>query len=193
MRLFIAILLPEPVREALSALRLGLPGARWVEPEAMHLTLRFMGEVNAGEAEDIDAALAAIHVPAFDLAISGIGNFQSRRRVRSLWVGLGRSEPLARLQGKVESAVVRAGFEPERRKFKPHVTLARLKKTPVGHVGAYMETHDTFAVAPFAVTAFTLMRSYLNRDGPHYETLAEYPLEGAQQPNRATVRSTEPT
>ncbi len=179
MRLFIAIALPEPVRDALSAPRSGLPGARWVAPEALHLTLRFMGEVDAAEAEDIDAALAAIHAPAFDLAISGIGSFQSRRRVRSLWVGLDRSEPLARLQGKVESAVVRAGFEPERRKFKPHITLARLKGTPVGHVGAYMETHGTIAVAPFTVTAFSLIRSFLNRGGPHYETLAEYPLHEA--------------
>ena len=178
MRLFIAILLPAPVREVLSELHSGLPGARWVEPEAQHLTLRFMGEVDAGEAEDIDAALTAIHVPAFDLAISGIGSFQSRRRVRSLWVGLGRSEPLERLQGKAESAVVRAGFEPERRKFKPHITLARLKNIPVYHVGAYMETYGTFAMAPFAVTGFTLVRSYLNRDGPHYETLAKYPLHG---------------
>lgn len=190
MRLFIAIALPDPVREALSGLRSGLPGARWVEPEAMHLTLRFIGEVDETEAEDIDAALAAITAPAFDLAISGIGSFQSRRRVRSIWVGLQRSEPLARLQGKVESAVVRAGFEPEGRKFKPHVTLARLKNTPVGRVGAYMETHDTLAMAPFPVTAFTLMRSYLNRDGPHYEVLAEYLL---QQLNLTSVRSTEET
>ena len=179
MRLFIAIVLPDPVREALAALRLGLPGARWVAPEALHLTLRFMGEVDAAEAEDIDAALAAIDAPAFDLAVLGIGSFQSRRRVRSLWVGLDRSEPLARLQGKVESAVARAGFEPERRKFKPHITLARLKGTPVGHVGTYMEAHGTCAVAPFTVTAFTLMRSHLNRDGPYYETLAEYPLDDA--------------
>ena len=190
MRLFIAIPLPEPVRRALLGLRSGLPGARWVEPEAMHLTLRFLGEVDEDEAEDIDAALAAIDAPAFELAISGIGCFQSRRRVRSVWVGLERSEPLARLQGKVESAVVRAGFEPEGRKFKPHVTLARMKNTPAGHVGAYMETHDTFAVAPFPAAAFTLVRSHLGRDGAHYEVLAEYPL---QAPKRARVRSTEPT
>ncbi|MDP7241246.1 MAG: RNA 2',3'-cyclic phosphodiesterase [Rhodospirillales bacterium] len=179
MRLFIAISLPEPVRDALSELRSGLPGARWVEPEAMHLTLRFLGELDADQAEDIDAALTAIRAPAFDLDISGIGSFQSRRRVRSLWAGVRRSEPLAHVQGKVESAVVRAGLEPESRKFKPHITLARLKKTPLGHVGAYMETHDTFAVAPFSVAAFTLMRSHLNRDGPHYEVLAEYAFEDA--------------
>ncbi|MDP6787439.1 MAG: RNA 2',3'-cyclic phosphodiesterase [Rhodospirillales bacterium] len=179
MRLFIAIPLPEAVLGALSELRSGVPGARWVEPEALHLTLRFLGELDTGEAEDIDAALRSIRAPAFDLAISGIGSFQSRRRARSLWAGIRRSEPLAHLQGKVESSVVRAGLEPESRKFKPHVTLARLKNTPLANVGAYLESHGAFAVAPFAVTAFALMRSHLNRDGPHYEALAEYPLENA--------------
>ena len=176
MRLFVGIPLPGDVREALAGLRSGLPGARWAEPRDMHVTLRFIGEVGKPEAEHIDAALGAVRAPAFELAFSGIGLFQSGSRVRTVWARLERSTLLVHLREKVESAVVRAGLEPERRKFKPHVTLARLKNTPGGRVGAYVEAQDAFAVGPFPVTGFALIRSFLNRDGPHYEPVAEYAL-----------------
>jgi 2'-5' RNA ligase len=176
MRLFVAVPLPEAVRDRLAGLGAGLPGARWVEADNMHVSLRFIGEVDEGAAEDLDAALSAIHGAAFDLSLAGVGCFESGRRVRVVWAGVNPSPALTHLHGKVESAVVRSGFGPERRKFKPHVTLARLKNTPVGKVGGFLEAGHGFAAGPVPVTRFTLYRSHLTRDGAHYEALAEYPL-----------------
>jgi 2'-5' RNA ligase len=180
MRLFVGIELPPDVRRRLAGLASGLPGARWVPPENLHISLRFIGEVDNHHAEDIDAVLAGIHAPAFELSLSGIGFFDSGPRVHAVWAGVGRSEALAFLHDKVESAVVRAGLEPERRKFKPHVTLARLKETPPRErLAAFMEHHEPFRCEPFEVAHFTLFRSHLGNEGSHYEPLSEYPLAGA--------------
>ncbi len=176
MRLFVAVPLPEAVRERLAGLRTGLPGARWVSADNMHVSLRFVGEVDEGVAEDLDAALSAVHGPAFDLSLAGVGCFQSGRRVRVVWASVDGSAALTHLHGKVESAVVRSGFGPEGRKFKPHVTLARLKNTPVGKVSGFLEAGHGFSAGPVPVTRFTLYRSHLNRDGAQYEALADYPL-----------------
>ena len=179
MRLFVGVPLPDEVRESLGALCSGLPGARWVRPENMHVTLRFIGEVDRDTAEDIDATLAEVRAPAFALKLSGVGSFQSGRRVRVVWAGIEPCEALVRLHGKVESAVVRTGLESERRRFKSHITLARLKNTPSAKVGDYIEDRNAFAVEPFPVPHFTLFRSHLGREGAHYESLADYPLAGA--------------
>jgi 2'-5' RNA ligase len=176
-RLFVGIPFPEDVRAALAGLCAGLPGAKWVAPENMHLTLRFIGEVCKDDAADIDHALGRISAPAFDLVIAGIGCFQTGRKVRILWAGIEKEPLLFRLQEKVESAVVRAGFEPERRKFKAHLTLARFRNGAPDRVGAFIENHNRFGAGPFPVDYFTLYRSHLGNAGPHYEVLAEYPLE----------------
>ena len=176
MRLFIAIPLPGPVRQRLAGLGAGLPGARWVEARNMHVSLRFIGEVDDARGEDISAALAAVRCPGFEMSLGALGSFKQGRRVHSVWAGVDKSEALARLQKKVESTIVRAGFEADHRKFKPHVTLARLKRTPVAKVGLFLEAHGGFCAGPFAVERFTLFRSYLNRGGAQYEALADYPL-----------------
>ncbi len=176
-RLFVGIPFPEDVRAALAGLCAGLPGAKWVAPENAHLSLRFIGEVGKDDADDIHHALERISAPAFDLVIAGIGCFQTGRKVRVLWAGIEKEPLLLRLQEKVESAVVRAGFEPERRKFKAHVTLARFRNGAPDRVGAFIENHNRFGAGPFHVDHFTLYRSHLGNAGPHYEALAEYPLE----------------
>lgn len=179
MRLFVGIALPDSVRERLGGLRYGLPGARWVEPGNLHITLRFIGEVGRPQAEDLDAALSAVRAPAFTLNVCGVGFFDKADRVHTLWAGIERSDALSFLHDKIESAVVRCGFEPERRKFTPHVTLARLKNTPNGRLGPLLETWGTFSAGAFAVQAFTLFESFPGGDGAHYEHLADYPLDGA--------------
>ena len=103
MRLFIALSLPEEVRERLSLLAGGLPGARWVAPESLHLTLRFVGEVDAPQAHDLDDVLSTIDLPEFELTLRGLGTFDEGRRLRSLWAGVEPNETLLRLQAKVES------------------------------------------------------------------------------------------
>ncbi len=177
MRLFIGLTLPKEARLALADLQSGLPGARWVNPENLHLTLRFIGEVDRGSAEDIALVLSDIVAPGFSLNLSGLGCFESKGRVRALWVGVLKSNNLKRLHEKVESAVVRAGLEPERRKFKPHVTLARFRNGSSNErIGMFIQNHNDINVAPFVVNRFTLLRSYLGHTGSVYEPLADYEL-----------------
>ena len=119
MRLFVGLVLPEPVRWQLGLLCTGLPGVRWVPPENFHLTLRFIGEVDGGTLDDVDAALAGIRARRFSLTLGGVGHFGSGQQVRALWAGVGREPALQHLRDKVESAVVRAGLPPEGKKFTP--------------------------------------------------------------------------
>ncbi len=177
-RLFVGIPLPEDVRAELGRLACGLPGAKWVAPENLHITLRFIGEVGGDVAEDVDHALRRFVMPPFDLAIAGVGWFETGRKVHTLWAGIDRQELLLRLQEKVETALVRQGLEPERRKFKAHVTLARFRNGAPARIGAFLEHHSRLAIGPFRVDHFTLYESHLGSDGAHYEALADYPLQG---------------
>jgi len=177
MRLFIALALPDILRERLCGLCSGLPGARWVAPANLHLTLRFIGEVDGHDAEDIDAALSGIHFPRFPLTLSGVGEFGDGKRLRSVWVGVEANEMLERLQAKVEQAVRRAGQPPEKRKFKPHVTLARFKSHPGARLESYFAERSLFRAAPFEVGGFTLYSSYLAHEGAIYSPEAVYLLD----------------
>lgn len=177
MRLFVALSLPDHLRGRLCGLCSGLPGARWVAPENLHLTLRFIGEVDGRDAEDIDAALSGVRCPRFPLTLAGVGEFGDERRLRSVWVGVDACETLERLQSKVEQAVRRAGQAPEKRKFKPHVTLARFKSHPGGRLEHYFAERSLFRCEPFQVTDFTLYSSYLSHEGAIYSPEAVYPLD----------------
>lgn len=177
-RLFVAIPLPPEIRTRLSVLCAGLPGAKWLDPDGLHLTLRFIGEVGGDLAEDIDAALQQVDAPAFELSLSGIDCFHSSGKAHTLWAGISKQPALGHLRDKVESAVVRAGCEPERRKFKPHVTLARLRgNTDAARLGAFIQRYNWVSFGPFAVESFTLFRSHLGGEKAHYEALVDYPLE----------------
>jgi 2'-5' RNA ligase len=148
-RLFVGIMLPQDVRTSLSRLCCGLAGAKWVDTDSLHLTLRFIGEVGGDKAEDIDAALQQVDAPAFELMLTGIDCFESGGKAHTLWTGVDKQPLLSRLRDKVESALVRAGCEPERRKFKPHVTLARLRVSSSRQVADYLSERGSFRSAPF--------------------------------------------
>lgn len=177
-RLFTGIALPDRHRQHLTAMMHGLKGARWVAAENLHVTLRFIGEVDEDVARDVDAALAAVEAAPFELSITGVGTFGRPPRV--LWAGA-ESAPetaLAHLYAGVESALVRSGQDPEGRKFSPHITLARFKDEPrMGHLSLFLEGHARFALPPFTVEGFNLMRSRLSPGGAHYEAVAEYELK----------------
>jgi len=176
MRLFVALPLPVDVRACLNAVQSGLPGGRWIDPRNMHLTLRFMGDVPEPDARDLSLALSEIHAPAFDLAFSGIGHFERRGNVHSVWARAEKSDGLAHLQSKIESAVVRAGWVPEQRKFTPHVTLARLKDTPLERIGLWLEDAGALSVPAFPLSEFVLFQSQLGHGPAKYTELAAYPL-----------------
>lgn len=179
LRLFVAIGLPERVQDSLAALERGLPGARWLPPENLHLTLRFIGEVNEGLAEDAAGALSHVRAPAFELTLAGVGHFGQLQKAHSVWAGVEPCPPLVRLRDNVESALVRAGFRPEGRKFKPHITLARIKGETGHHLANFLAEHNTFRHGPVTVSSFSLFVSHLSRNGAIYQAAETYRLAGA--------------
>lgn len=179
MRLFVALSLPETVRDRLAFLSQGIPSAKWVPQENLHLTLRFIGEVDHAQADDIHDALGRIDCEAFELSLAGLDTFGEGRKLRQLWTGVSASPALLRLQSKVEMAVQRAGLQPERRKFKPHVTLARFKTSPGPKLGEFVQQNGLLRVGPFPVTDFVLYSSQLSPGGSIYREEASYPLSGA--------------
>ena len=176
LRLFVALALPGEVKTRLSTLAGGIPGARWVPPENYHLTLRFIGPVQGWQAEEVDAALAAIRAPRFELALAGVGTFEKAGRIQSLHVTAERSEALARLQTKVETALQRVGLEPERKRFAPHVTLARTERAETAKLVGFVQTHSLFRTPPVPVEHFTLFSSFLGKEAAHYVPEVEYEL-----------------
>jgi RNA 2',3'-cyclic 3'-phosphodiesterase len=178
-RLFVGLELPEEIVGRLEPMGAGVPGARWVAPENMHLTLRFIGEVNGAMAEEVAEALSTVRAPAFDLTLEGLGTFAQGLIAHTLWVGARRDPELLQLQAKVERAVVSAGLEPERRRFTPHVTLARLKDSPVDRIGDFIQRYEPFRLEPVAIEHFALFSSHLSRNGAAYQIEERYPLDGA--------------
>jgi RNA 2',3'-cyclic 3'-phosphodiesterase len=175
MRLFTALALPDAVVEKLPAMQGGVPGARWQKREQMHLTLRFIGEADGAMTAAIDDALATVTAPAFTLRLKGTGSFGGRLP-RDLWAGVEPSAPLEHLNRKIESALQRLGLEAERRKFTPHVTLARLKGTPKGAVVDFLTDHALYTSDPFPVAGFVLYSSKLTSDGSIYRAERAYRL-----------------
>jgi 2'-5' RNA ligase len=176
MRLFVALDLPWELRDALSRMRGGLPGARWVPPDNYHLTLRFIGEVPPHRAEELDLALATLRGRGFTLTLAGVGTFAKAGREVALWVGAERNPQLEHLQNKVETALQRAGLPPEKRRFQPHVTLARLDNVPQDRLAAYVQSHNLFRAAPLEVGHFTLFSSLLGKEASVYSPEVEYEL-----------------
>ena len=177
-RLFVAIDLPEEVRGRLHALCTGQPGARWQDEHQLHLTLRFIGEVEEPVFARLREELPGAAIPAFPLTLSGLGVFPPRGRPRVVWAGVAPSEELIRLQRRVESRVRAAGLPPEGRRFSPHVTLARLRSTPSGRLRRYLEANGLFTAGPFPVTAYHLYSSVLGRAGALHRIEATCSLEG---------------
>lgn len=183
-RLFVALDLPPSLRTQLSYLAGGLPGARWTPPENYHVTLRFIGEVPPYQAEEADAALSALRAPGFELTLAGMGTFARGGRggkATALWAGVERTPALDHLQSKVETALQRAGFEPERRRFSPHVTLARTDQVEGGKLAAWVASHNLFRARPVPVEHFTLFSSRLGKEASSYTPEVEYPLSLADR------------
>ena len=176
MRLFVALGLPQETCARLCRLATGLAGARWLPPDNFHLTLRFLGEMPGHRAEELDLALAALRGKRFTLQLAGVGMFEKAGRPQALWAGVERSQPLDHLQNKIETAVQRIGFEPERRRFTPHVTLARLDNAPPGKLVEWVQAHNLLRADPVLVDHFTLFSSQLGKDGAVYTAEVDYPL-----------------
>lgn len=177
-RLFTGIALPAPLKERIAVMAGGVPGAAWQTREQLHLTLRFIGEVDKAISGDVCDALAAIRDKAFSVSLSGVGYFGPPKRAHTLWSGVASNPALIHLRDKIESAMVRLGLAPETRKFHPHVTLARLKNPSRRHLEAFVADHAGFASESFAVQEFHLFSSSLGHGGSAYRIEESYALDG---------------
>ncbi|HKP34989.1 MAG TPA: RNA 2',3'-cyclic phosphodiesterase [Sphingomicrobium sp.] len=174
-RLFVAIRPPDDIRDLLIDAMDDSADFRWQHDEQLHLTLRFVGEVERPVADDLADALVRIRAEPFQLRITGVGRFEQRSG-GALWAGVEPKAPVAALAAKVERVCLAVGLEPERRAFHPHITLARWKGRRSREVADYLERKRGLVSAPFDVTEFTLFESHLSRHGAHYEEVASYLL-----------------
>ena len=174
-RLFVAIRPPEEVRDLLIDAMDDSPALRWVGDEQLHLTLRFIGEVERPVANDIAAALDRVRSSNFQIRISGAGKFE-KRSGGALWAGVEPKTPVVGLAAKVERALQQVGLEPEHRAFSPHITLARWNRRNSEAVEAFLRRNSDLHSDPFDVDRFVLFESKLSRHGPHYEEIAAFAL-----------------
>lgn len=185
-RLFVALRPPRPVREILLAAMHGIAGARWQNDEQLHLTLRFIGEVDRHRAEDIAAALGALHAPAVTARIAGVDLFERQGRPHMIWAGVEPHEPLAALHRKVDQRLARVGVAPETRAFTPHITLARLNRAS-GPVASFLAQGGDLASPAFEFGYVTLYESELGHGGSRYHPVVRYPLEGENSATSAAA------
>ena len=174
-RLFVAIRPPEPIRDLLVDAMDQSADLRWQHDEQLHITLRFVGEVDRPVADDLADALGQIRSPPLELRIAGVGRFEQRSS-GALWAGVEPKAPLAALAAKIERACQSIGLEPERRAFHPHITLARWKGRRSIEVRGFLERRAGLASEAFAIDRFILFESRLSRHGAYYETVETYRL-----------------
>jgi 2'-5' RNA ligase len=174
-RLFVAVRPPAPVRDRLIDAMDDSPELRWVGDDNLHLTLRFIGEVERPLADDIVAALARVRSEPFALSLAGVGMFDQRSG-GALWAAVQPRDAVAALAAKVERACQAAGLAAERRAFHPHITIARYNRQSRLLARNFIERNAGLRSDPFAVTGFTLFESRLSRHGALYETVAAFPL-----------------
>ncbi|PWE55147.1 RNA 2',3'-cyclic phosphodiesterase [Metarhizobium album] len=177
-RLFTALEIPRNAAMSLSLLRGGLPGARWIDVENYHITLRFIGDVDGRTADEVVDRLDRIDRPEFQLAINGIGSFGGKKP-HSVWAGVSPAPEMFALQAEIERICQRIGLPPDPRKFTPHVTLARLKSSRVDDVVHYLAGRGDFHTVPFTVCRFVLLSSRDSVGGGPYLTEEVFQLREA--------------
>ncbi len=176
-RLFTALEIPRDAALSLSLLRGGLPGARWIDVENYHITLRFIGDVEGHVADEVANALDRVRRPAFSIGLSGVGAFGSKKP-HAIWAGVTASPDLAALQAEIERICQRIGIPSDPRKFMPHVTLARLRGPNPIDVAGYLSARGNFSAASFRVGRFVLMSSRDSVGGGPYVVEEVWPLVG---------------
>ena len=175
-RLFVALSLPPEIREQLSGLMTGIPGAKWVPPVNYHMTLRFIGEIDGWRADEVDEALSGIKAKGFELSLHGLGLFEKAGRIQAMWVGADRNEALLHLQNKVETALQRVGIPAAKKRFAPHVTIARTDRAPADKLVSFVQSNNLFRADTIPVESFTLFSSRLGKENSVYTAEVDYAL-----------------
>jgi 2'-5' RNA ligase len=174
-RLFVALEVPRNAAMSLSLLRGGLPGARWIDVENFHITLRFIGDIDGRTADEVVDRLDRIERPEFQIALSGMGSFGSKKP-HAVFAGVTPAPEMYALQAEIERICQRLGLPADPRKFTPHVTLARLRNARTEDVAHYLSGRGNFHTAPFTVNRFVLMSSKESVGGGPYLTEEVFPL-----------------
>ena len=182
-RLFVALELPAVLKRAIGDVQVGLRDARWLDADALHLTLAFIGEVDVSAQVRIEAGLARVEAPALAVELHGLGHFPHRGPPRVLWTGASPAAELGALAASVRRALARAGFPPERRKFAPHVTIARFRRPPPPPaLQDYLGAYSLFRTPSAPIASFRLLSSVLRPSGARYAIEADFPLIAAPPP-----------
>ncbi len=179
LRLFIAIAIPAAIKAEIAGLGRSIPGARPVPDEQMHLTLKFIGEVEGSRLLDIEGALSEISRLQFTLSLQGVGTFPPRGTPRVLWVGVQPPDNLVALRQAIEKKLGEIAIPREKQKYAPHLTLARLNNSPLHHLQQFLAGNAFLRTPEFTVTAFNLYKSQLTRNGALHTLLGAYPLKSA--------------
>lgn len=174
-RLFTGIEIPSDIAADLDLMKGGVWGARWIERENFHMTLRFAGDVDDNVASELALMLQSVSPPAFTLQLRGIGAFGGAKP-HAIYAGVAENPSLRRLQAAQERVCQGAGLAPEQRKYTPHVTLARLRQANAGEVQGYIAAHNLYASRPFEVESFVLFSSRPSRGGGPYAVVERYGL-----------------
>ena len=188
-RLFVALRPPHPVRALLRAAMHGISAARWQDDDQLHLTLRFIGAVDHHQAEDIAAALGALHGAAVTARIAGVGLFERKGAPHMVWAGVEPLAPLAALHRKVNQLLARVGVAAETRAFVPHITLARLNRA-AGPVAPFLAQSSDLASPDFDFTHVILYESELAHGGARYHPVARYPLDALAEVSATSAAAT---
>lgn len=180
-RLFVAIDPPDEIKQSLAAICFGLPGAKWVDVSQMHITLKFIGDVDGLVFRETSEALEAVAVEPFEVAVGSLGFFPPRGEPKLLWAGVAGNDRLVQLRNKVEAVLAQAGLKRETRKFAPHVRLAKVKDTPPAKLAGFLTESALFKLPPFKVTEFFLYSSFLSSEKAIHQVEAAYPLNGSRK------------
>lgn len=177
--MFVAVDLPGEIRKRLEQMGGSIKKARPVPSGQLHLTLKFIGEVETGRAGDIVESLGEIREKNFGMRLQGVGTFPLRGTPRVVWAGCETNRhntELIRLKNRIETVLEPLGIERERRKFAPHITLARLRNSPARDIRDFLTTNWQLKTPWFTVDRFTLYSSRLTARGAIHEVEAHYPL-----------------
>lgn len=175
-RLFTAVAIPPDIAEALTRRQTGLDEARWREPDSLHITLQFFGNVKEDVAEDLDGELSHVGGEPMDLTLEGAGAFGEGANINAIWAGVAENAALRQLAGRCGQAARRAGLRLERRNYHPHVTLAYLRRPNPESVAAWIQANNLLKSPPFRVESFGLYSSRLSAQGSSYRLEREYYL-----------------
>jgi len=182
-RLFAALSLPPEIGLALGERQTGLKDARWRPLDSLHVTLRFFGDISEPLAADLDLELAGLAGSGFELALEGVGCFGEGARIEAVWAGVAGNPGLGRLARACEMAARRAGLGPDTRRYRPHVTLAYLRRPDPVAVAGWIQSNNLLRSPHFWVDDFRLYSSWQGRDGSHYRLERTYSLGHRKSPS----------